>query len=76
MNHKYYSKMRPISPGTFPNTQGNKPIEVVNFSDRQFVENDSFMAWGYLVYANALTNEQIYEYELREASDNELYNIP
>jgi len=68
MNHKYYSRMRPIGPGTFPNTQDNKPIEIVNFNERKYVELGAFMAWGYLVYANALTDGQIYEYELREAT--------
>ena len=68
MAHMYYSRMRPISPGTFPNQANNKPTEIVNFDNRKYVENDSFMAWGYLIYDNALTTEQIDEYELREAS--------
>ena len=74
MMYKYYSRMRPISPGTFPNQNGNKPIEIVNFDNRQYVENDSFMAWGYLIYANPLTKEQIEEYELRNAIIKETNN--
>jgi hypothetical protein len=67
--YKYYSKQRPIDIGTFPKTDGG-PAYIVNFDMREYVENASFRAWGYITYNAPLSKEQIDIYELRAASDN------
>ena len=67
--YKYYSTQRPIDIGTFPKTE-NGPAEIVNFDQRESVENGKFQAWGYLLYHAPLTEKQIADYELRAAPDN------
>ena len=39
--YKYYSTQRPIDIGTFPKTE-NGPAEIVNFDQRESVENGKF----------------------------------
>lgn len=68
--YKYYSLRRPVDIGTYPKENDNVPIEIVNFDSRIFVENEAFQAWGYLVYNQVLTEQQIYDYELRAAYTN------
>jgi hypothetical protein len=67
--YKYYSTQRPIDIGTFPKTDGG-PAGIVNFDMREYVENASFRAWGYIAYNAPLSREQKDIYELRAASDN------
>jgi hypothetical protein len=67
--YKYYSMQRPIDIGTFPKADGG-PAYIVNFDMREYVENASFRAWGYLAYNAPLSQEQLDIYELRAASDN------
>lgn len=64
--YRYYSTQRPISPGTFPKGD-NKPVEIHNFDKRIPVENNTFLAWGYLEYPKPLSETQISDYELRAA---------
>lgn len=45
---KYYSVLRPVSMGTFP--ERDKVKQIVNFDDRQFVEEINHEAWGYIEY--------------------------
>ena len=59
---RYYSTQRPVSPGTFPNTRRVK--DVVNFDRRQFVPEINREAWGYIEYADPLTEKQAADYEL------------
>lgn len=44
--YKYYSVIRPISIGTIPNCTIR---EVVNFNQRQYVEEIMRQAWGYFL---------------------------
>lgn len=67
--YKYYSTQRPVDIGTFPKTK-NGPAEIVNFDQRESVENGRFMAWGCLLYRAPLTEKQMADYELRAAPDN------
>ena len=67
--YKYYSTQRPVDIGTFPKTE-NSPTEIVNFDQRESVENGRFQAWGYLLYRAPLTEKQIADYELRAAPGN------
>lgn len=67
--YKYYSTQRPVDIGTFSKTEDG-PAEIVNFDQRENVENGRFQAWGYLLYHAPLTEKQIYDYELRAAPDN------
>ena len=66
--YKYYSVRRPIDIGTYP--RANEPLEIVNFDDRQPVEDGAFQAWGYLLYNQALTEAQVQDYDLRTAPGN------
>lgn len=65
--YRYYSTQRPISPGTYPNGE-NKPISIENFDERQPVENGQLQAWGYLEYAEPLSQKEMKEYELKAVS--------
>jgi len=67
--HKYYSTQRPVDIGAFPKTESG-PVQIVNFDKRDWMENSTFKAWGYLVYNAPLSEKQIDDYELRAASDN------
>jgi hypothetical protein len=67
--YKYYSTQRPVDIGTFPKTE-NGPAEIVNFDQRESVENGKFLAWGYLLYHAPLTEKQMSDYELRAAPGN------
>lgn len=65
--YRYYSTQRPISPGTYPNGE-NKPISIENFDERQPVENGQLQAWGYLEYAEPLSQKEMKDYELKAVS--------
>lgn len=65
--YRYYSTQRPISPGTYPNGE-NKPITIENFDERQPVENGQLQAWGYLEYAEPLSQKEMKDYELKAVS--------
>ena len=67
--YKYYSTQRPVDIGTFPKTESG-PAEIVNFGQRESVENRKFLAWGYLLYHAPLTEKQMADYELRAAPSN------
>jgi len=65
--YRYYSTQRPISSGTYPNGE-NKPVSIENFDERQLVENGQLQAWGYLEYAEPLSQKEMKEYELKAVS--------
>ena len=67
--YKYYSTQRPIDINTYPITDGG-PDHFINFTKREYMENCSFQAWGYLAYNTPLDTKQIYKYELKAASGN------
>ena len=59
--NRYYSRMRPLCPGTFP-TSGAQNI--LNYEDRMYVEEIGCKAWGYVEYNRELSQEEIDAYEL------------
>ena len=65
--YRYYSTQRPISSGTYPNGE-NKPVSIENFDERQPVENGQLQAWGYLEYAEPLSQKEMKDYELKAVS--------
>lgn len=69
MLYRYYSRLRPVSPGTYP-ARGAK--EIVNFDSREWVEDVGCRAWGYIEYDRELTPDEIDEYELapEKGADN------
>lgn len=58
---KYYSTLRPITPGACPNKDG---MQVVNFEDRQYIEAIDREAWGYVEYTGDIPQEEAAAYEL------------
>ncbi len=68
--YKYYSTQRPVDIGTYPKGPGNKPDEICNFDRRIPVEGGAFLAWGYLTYTRPLTEQDIFDYELRPSPEN------
>ena len=65
MAYKYYSRMRPVGIGTFP----GKPEKITNYPEgRKTVtagDGTQIQAWGELIYAEPLTEDEIRRYELR-----------
>ena len=65
MTYKYYSRMRPVGIGTFP----GKPEKITNYPEgRKTVtagDGTQIQAWGELIYAEPLTEDEIRRYELR-----------
>lgn len=59
--NRYYSRMRPLGPGTFP-TSGAQNI--LNYDDRTYVEEIGCEALGYVEYDRELSQEEIDAYEL------------
>lgn len=66
----YYSVQRPISIGTFPNRPDNPPTEIKNFDARTPVEGGTFMAWGTITFAKALSVVDAKGYELHPSREN------
>lgn len=60
--NRYYSTMRPVQPGGYPNRDGVE--EIHNFDTKTFCEEIGREAWGYIDYREALTKEQAEAYEL------------
>lgn len=59
---RYYSTMRPVQPGGYPNRDGVE--EIHNFDTKTFCEEIGREAWGYIDYREPLTKEQAEAYEL------------
>jgi len=62
--YKYYSKLRPVSMGTYPK-RGLLRFE--NFDRREYVDEISWWAWGVLYYDRKLTVDEILGYDLEPA---------
>lgn len=60
--NRYYSTMRPVQPGGFPNRESVEKIH--NFDTKTFCEEIGREAWGYIDYREPLTKEQAEAYEL------------
>lgn len=70
--YKYYSTHRPVGLGTYPKPADNEPVKITNYDvdSRIPVEGGAFDAWGELIYAKPLTDEQQADYELRPSRRN------
>ncbi len=66
---KYYSTQRPVSIGTFPS--GKNVRMIVNFADRSYVDSIGRMAYGYIIFAEPLSEKEASDYELTEALGGE-----
>ena len=62
--YRYYSTQRPVGPGTYPKPADNAVAEILNFDDRQAVEEGKLQAWGYVEYEKPLSAEDMHNYEL------------
>lgn len=70
--YKYFSTQRPVDIGTFPKPPDNPPIEIKNYGQdgRVWMEHDTILAWGELIYAKPLTAKQMSDYELKPSRYN------
>ena len=59
---RYYSTQRPVSLGTYPS--GHNVKEIFNFDRRTFVESIGRPAWGWIEFADDLTEKEARNYEL------------
>ena len=59
---RYYSTLRPISIGCFPH--GHEVTEICNFQKREFIEKINREAWGYIDFADNLTEKEADQYDL------------
>lgn len=69
-HYKYYSTQRPVDIGTYPKSAPNPPVEITNYNDRTWVEHDTRLAWGELIYAHPLTVGEQTAYELKPSRHN------
>lgn len=61
---KYYSTQRPVGPGTFPQPEGNKVLEIVNFDGKIYCKEADRDCWGYIEYEKPLSEKEAASYEL------------
>ena len=73
MIYRYYSKLRPVSYGTYP--KNNNLVGTTNFGDRKFCEDVKDWAWGYIEYFEPLTDKEISDYDLIDASKKWYYSV-
>lgn len=69
MAHRYYSLLRPLDIGTYPNWNGrgdNAVLAVYNFDDRTKIDGLPRGVWGYVEYEKPLTDGEMLQYDLFE----------
>ena len=59
--NRYYSRLRPIAPGTYPR-EGVQAI--TNDDDKSYVDEAGCEAWGHIDYDRELTPEEMNDYDL------------
>lgn len=64
MGYRYYSTLRPLTPGTFPKPQGNRVLTVMNFDNRTYCSEIKREAWGYVEYERPLSTALAWDWEL------------
>lgn len=69
---KYYSVQRPLMPGNFPEPTYAKVLDIHNFDDRQYAEEISREAWGWIEYDKPLLNHDVDNYDLVAVPEQEL----
>lgn len=70
--HKYYSILRPVMPGSYPN---HDVVQVVNFDDRMYCEDIGEKAWGYILFQVPLAEKEVDAYELVSAEQKKYYAV-
>lgn len=60
--YRYYSLLRPVSPGTYP--QPSEVKNIVNFDERTFIDDINRYAWGYIEYEKELSWDEARDYDL------------
>ena len=65
-NYRYYSKLRPVGPGTCPK---EGILKVVNFGYRAEHTPAGCPAWGYVDYDHPLSDEEAKAYDLVYCSE-------
>lgn len=66
----YYCIMRPPAPGAISASGTIRTIEI--FDERRYIPEIDRMAWGWVRYAQELTPNEVYDYELiREPREEE-----
>ena len=68
MNVRYYSTQRPVGIGTFPKSQTVARIE--NFDRRTYCPEIGREAWGFIEYAEPITEKEADSYELVRMEGN------
>ena len=63
---RYYSILRPISIGTYPNPKDNEVLKINNFDSRSYCKDIDREAWGFIDYEKSLSLEDSEKYELVE----------
>ena len=48
--YRYYSTLRPITPGAYPKPADNPAMLIHNFDNREYVGKIGREAWGYVEY--------------------------
>lgn len=59
---RYYSVLRPVSVGSYP--ERDKVKEIVNFDNRQYVAEIEHEAWGYIEYECEIDAKAAQQYDL------------
>lgn len=59
---RYYSTLRPVSIGSYP--EKDRVKEIVNFNDRQYVDEIEHEAWGYIEYDGEIDEGLAKRYDL------------
>ena len=62
---KYFSIHRPIAPGTYPKAESDV-IEIMNFSRATHCNEIGRTAWGYIIFADKISDKAVRQYELME----------
>ena len=57
MGVRYYSILRPVSMGTFPEPEDNPILQISNFNQNKFVDDIGRNAWGFIVYKKVLPDQ-------------------
>lgn len=70
--HKYYSVLRPVMPGAYPN---HDVVQIINFDDRTYCEKIEQNAWGYILFQVPLTEKEVEDYELVSAEMKKYYAV-
>lgn len=62
----YFSTKNPLTPGKFPEPDGNRVLEVINFDKRTYCPNPSLYCWGFIKYEKPLSEKEAAAYGLEQ----------